>query len=44
MELAKSKAELKCLLTDAEKVNNRVNFLLSAVHHLQTRDTKDMKV
>lgn len=44
MELAKSKAELKCLLADAEKVNNRVNFMLSAVHHLQTRDIKDLKI
>jgi hypothetical protein len=37
MELAKAKNELQCLRKDAEKVNNRLNFVLSAVHHLQEK-------
>jgi hypothetical protein len=40
MELAKAKNELQCAKRDVEKTNNRVNFMLSAIHHLQ----KDMKI
>lgn len=40
MELAKAKNELRCAKNDLEKSTNRVNFMLSAIHHLQ----KDMKI
>jgi hypothetical protein len=42
MELAKAKNELRCAKNDVEKTTNRVNFMLSAVHHLQNK--KDMKI
>ena len=44
--MAKAKNEIDCLLKDANKVNNRLTFLISAVHHLKTRtDTnEDMKI
>lgn len=38
MELAKAKNELRCANADVEKANNRVNFMLSAVHHLQKNE------
>lgn len=37
MELAKAKAELNCAHRDVEKAKNRVNFMLTAVHHLQQK-------
>jgi len=42
MELAKSKSELKCLLSDADKINNRIAFTLTAIHHLKSRLDEDI--
>lgn len=41
MEIAKTRAELKCAQTDVEKAQNRMSFCLSAVHNLKTRDLQD---
>jgi predicted RNA-binding protein YlqC (UPF0109 family) len=40
--MAKAQAELKCANRDIEKVHSRVGFVLSAIHHLQTKiDTEE---
>jgi predicted RNA-binding protein YlqC (UPF0109 family) len=42
VEMAKAQAELKCANRDIEKVHSRVGFVLSAIHHLQTKiDTEE---
>ncbi len=41
MELAKSRAELKCAHSDVEKAQNRVAFCLTAIHELKNRDLQD---
>lgn len=37
MELAKGKSELACAEADIQKVKNRITFIISAIHHLKTR-------
>lgn len=37
-ETAKAKAELKCLLGDADKINNRLSFNLLMINELLTRN------
>ena len=41
IEMAKAQAELKCAYRDIDKVHSRIGFVLSAVHHLQIKDTKE---
>jgi len=36
-EVAKSIAELKCLRKDAEQVDARLRFILSAIHYLKNQ-------
>ena len=37
-EVAKSLAELRCLRKDAEQIDARMRFLLSAVHYLKDKE------
>lgn len=37
IELAKGKSELACAEADIQKVKNRITFIISAIHHLKTR-------
>lgn len=39
-ETAKAKNELRCAKADIDKTQNRITFLLTAVHHLQQKDMK----
>lgn len=36
-EVAKSMAELKCLRRDAEQIDARLRFVLSAIHYLKNQ-------
>lgn len=36
-EVAKSMAELKCLRKDAEQIDARLRFVLSAIHYLKNQ-------
>ncbi len=36
-EVAKSLAELRCLRKDAEQIDARMRFLLSAIHYLKDK-------
>lgn len=42
-ETAKSIAELKCLRKDAEQVDARLRFILSAVHYMKNELHDDYK-
>ena len=41
VEMAKAQAELKCAYRDIDKVHSRIGFVLSAILHLQSKDTKE---
>lgn len=43
MELAKSKNELACAQADLRKIQNRIAFMITAVHNLKER-SEDLKI
>ena len=39
--MAKAQNELRCAEGDVQKAKNRIAFVISAIHNLQTRDLKE---